>query len=140
MGFFERAAAAPGDVLFGEGTLGGAHLGDRFRERALLRAAAIENAGFVEMDVGVDEARRHEAAADVFRGRVGRDGRSDLGNAPAGHADVERRAVAAGDAGIAEDEIEPHGLLLLRRKRRSVVAVPSPFGRGLHGPFSKKNG
>ena len=58
------------------------------------------------MDVGLDEARRDQPAAGVFVRRIGGDRRRDLGDPAARDADIER-AVAADDARIAQDEIEP---------------------------------
>ena len=53
---FQRAAGALINVIFAEGALGRGHLGNRFRKRPLLRFAAVEDAGLVEVDMRFDEA------------------------------------------------------------------------------------
>ena len=45
--------------------LGLRDLADRFLEGSFLGGAAVQQAGFVEVDVGLDEAGRNEAAVDV---------------------------------------------------------------------------
>ena len=73
----ERAPRARIDVVLGEGALGGGDLRDRLLQGALLGPAAIENAGLVEMNVGLDEARDDQASADIFDRRIRRDGKRD---------------------------------------------------------------
>ena len=53
---FQRAAGPLINVIFAEAALGGGHLGNRFRKRSLLRLAAIEDAGLVEVNMRFDEA------------------------------------------------------------------------------------
>ncbi len=66
----QRAPRARLDVGFGEGGFGARGLGDRFLQRAFDDAAAVEDAGLVEVDVGFDEARQDGMAADVLDRRV----------------------------------------------------------------------
>jgi hypothetical protein len=56
--------------------------------------AAAEQAGLVEVDVGVDETGQGEPAADVDLGRLAGEARFDGGDAPAGDADIDRRREA----------------------------------------------
>ena len=87
----QRAPAARVDIVLREGALGGGDLRDRLLQRALLAMAAIENAGLVEMDVGLDEARLSPAGRRHSRRRIGRNRRRDLDDSAAGDADIERR-------------------------------------------------
>ena len=75
-GFLQRALRARMDVGLGEGALGRGHRFDRFLERPALAIAALENAGLVEMDVGLDEAGDHQPAVELLLRRVGGDMRA----------------------------------------------------------------
>ena len=108
-GLFQRAAAALIDVVLAELTLGRRHLGDRLAERALPQFAAIENAGFVEMNMRLDEARDDKSSANVFLRRVRRDSRCHLDDVSAGDGDIDDLRLMSGDTGIAQNEIEGHG-------------------------------
>ena len=61
--FFQGTARAPVDVFFGKAALGRRHLGDGLGERPPWRLTAIENAGFVEMNMAFDESGDNEPAA-----------------------------------------------------------------------------
>jgi hypothetical protein len=102
--------AARIDVLGRERFLGPGHLVDRLVEIPLLRLAPVEEAGFIEMDVGLDEARGDEAALDVDLSPLSSEVRLKRDDPPTVDTDV-RRACARrlGDACIPKDEI--HGLL-----------------------------
>jgi hypothetical protein len=67
------------------------------------------------MDVRLDEARRDEAAFEIDFTSFRREPRLDRGDPPPVDADIERRAVAADDAGVAQNKI--HGPL-------PVIAIP----------------
>ena len=73
--FFQRAAGAQIDVVLAEGALGRRHLGNRLRKRSVLRFAAIEDAGLVEMDMRLDKTGDDEPAGDVLRGASALDAR-----------------------------------------------------------------
>src|SRR4029077_3268886 len=66
-GALERAAGARIDVLDGEALLGGGDVADRLLERAFLCAAAIEDAGLVEMEMRLDETGADQPAAEIER-------------------------------------------------------------------------
>src|SRR5271170_4304211 len=57
----ERAAGAAIDVVLAEGALGRRHFVDGLAERSVLRLATVEDAGFVEMNMRLDEARDDES-------------------------------------------------------------------------------
>ena len=97
----EHAPGAGVHVVGRELSLDPRHLVDGFGEIAPLRAAAVEDAGLVEMDVGLDEAGRHQSTAQVEHRRVGFNRGRNLGDAPVRNSDVEPGAVAAGDQGAA---------------------------------------
>ena len=90
--------------------LGLRHLGDGLLQRSLDGLAAVEQAGLVQVDVGLDEAGRDQASPEVdllaFGGEPGLDG----GDAPALDPDVDRRLVlGADDQRISENQV--HGVL-----------------------------
>ncbi len=68
-------------------------------------AAAAEQAGLVEMDVGVDEARQHQPAGDVDLDRFAGERRRNRRDLAAQYADVDRLGRSP-RPGVAEDEIE----------------------------------
>ncbi len=107
-GLFERAAGASVDVVLRERALGGGHFGDRFVERALLRSAAVEDAGLVEMDMRLDEASQHQASVEMLLRRLAAKVLRERHDAAASDPDIECLAAAC-KARIAQDEIEPHG-------------------------------
>src|SRR3954464_14902863 len=87
-GFLQGALRARVDVGLGEGALGRGHRFDRFLERPALAIAALENAGLVEMDVGLDEAGDHQPAVELFLlRRVGVDAGGDVDDASRADAD-----------------------------------------------------
>ena len=69
-------------------------------------AAAAEQAGLVEMDVGVDETRQHQPPGGIDLGGLADEFWRNGGDLAAGNADIDRRRRRPGDAGIAEYEIE----------------------------------
>ena len=64
----EHPGAARIDVLDGEIALHRGDGADRLADAAVVMAAAAEQAGLVEMDMGVDEARQHQPAGGVDLG------------------------------------------------------------------------
>src|SRR5262249_57685823 len=66
------------------------------------------NAGFVEVDVAVDEARDHQAAIEALFGRVSGDALSDLDDSAACDGDVDGR-LFVGPPALTQQEIEGHG-------------------------------
>ena len=61
----QRPLRALIDVLGREAALGLGALGDRLFQIALVGVAAIEDAGFVEMDVGLDEAGGDQPSTEI---------------------------------------------------------------------------
>ena len=91
-GFLQRALRARMDVGLGEGALGRGNRLDRFLERASLAIAALENAGLVEVDVGLDEAGDHQPAVELFLRRVGGDMGRDVDDAAVARRRYRRSA------------------------------------------------
>ncbi len=90
--------------------LGLGHLADRLFEIAFLRLAPVEEAGLVEMDVGLDESGGDEAPLDVDLSSLGGEVRLDRNDPPLVDADVRRTSAGRiGDSCIPKDEI--HGRL-----------------------------
>ena len=67
---------------------------------------AAEQAGLVEMDVGVDETRQHQPPGGIDLGGLADEFWRDGGDLAAGNADIDRRHGAPRVRGIAEYEIE----------------------------------
>ena len=104
-GALEHPRAAGIDVLDGEIALHGGDRGDRLADGGMVVPAAAEQAGLVEMDVGVDEAGQRQLAADLDFGRVAGQPRLDGGDPAAGYADIDRGGRGPGP-GVAEDQVE----------------------------------
>ena len=113
--FLQGLLGACVNVGLGEGALCRGGLLNGFRDGALLGATAFDDAGLVEMDVGLDEARRDEIAAEVDGRPMGVKRRRDRRNAPVGDADVGERIVVAEWPGILQYQIH------------SVPIAPSAF-------------
>ena len=99
----QGAPAAVVDVLWREVPLGGGGQAHGLGDRSLRGRAAVQDAGLVQVQVGLDQAGHHQAAGHQVRrprGQAGRDG----GDAAGGDADVHR-AYAAGQPGAAHDEV-----------------------------------
>src|SRR5262249_35163268 len=101
----DHAPAARVNILDGEVALHRGNGADRLADAAMTMAAAAEQAGLVEMDVGVDEARQHHAAGGVDLCRLADKVRRNRGDLAAGDADVDRLRCGP-RAGVTEDEIE----------------------------------
>ena len=102
---FQRAPRALIDIVRRKGALRLGDLPDGFFQVALLRLAAVENAGFVEMNMGLDETRRDQAPLEIDFPAIRGKPRLDRRDALSVDADVECRAVAADDASVAQNEI-----------------------------------
>ena len=72
--------------------------------------AAVEDARLVEMDVGFDQARRHQAAAGIEFFAVCREAGCDRGDTAILHADIAERRVwrRPGDTRVAHNKIKCH--------------------------------
>ena len=90
-GALDHLCAARIDVLDREIALHRRDRGDGLSHAAMVVPAAAEQAGLVEMDVGVDEAGQREPAADVDLGGFAGKPRLDGGDTAAGDADIDRR-------------------------------------------------
>ena len=109
----ERAAAALVDILLGEATFGGGDLGNRLRQSTLLRLATVEDTGFIEMNVRIDEAGNDQPAAGILNRRIGRDTRRNLDDPALRDSDIDH-IIAFGNTRLMKDEIERHGFRTLR--------------------------
>jgi hypothetical protein len=96
------------DIGLGEVALHRGHGGNGAAQTAVAVPAAAEQAGFVEMDMAVDEAGDGKAPAEIDFGRVGCEAGRNGDDAPRADPDVHR-LIMTGDAGSAEDEIESGG-------------------------------
>ena len=86
----QHAGAARIDVLDGKIALHGGDRLDGLTDAAMVMAAAAEQAGLVEVDVGVDEAGKHQPAiAEDFAGFRFQP-RRDRGDPAGGDADIDR--------------------------------------------------
>ena len=101
----QRDLGAGVDVLGREQLLLPGHLADRLLQVAALGLAASQDARLVEVDVGLDEARRHQATAEVEGLTVGGELRLNDGDAALVDADVGCDALVPDHAGIAQDEV-----------------------------------
>ena len=79
------------EVLLGLGDLG-----DGLLQRSLDGLATVEQAGLVEVNVGLDEPRRNQASLDVDLLSLGGEPGLDGGDAPVLDADVDRRLAPPG--------------------------------------------
>jgi len=91
---------------------------DRARVTPDLRRAAVDDAGFVEMDVGLDKAAADEAPAAVVGLGGRREIRLERDDASVGDADIERRRARRagrriGKPRIAKDQVHGHGFAML---------------------------
>ena len=104
-GALDHFCAARVDVLDREFALHRRDRGNGLSHAAVVMPAAAEQAGFIQMDVGIDEAGQGQFAADLDLGRLASEPWRDGGDPPAAHADIDR-----GGRGprpdVAEDEVE----------------------------------
>ena len=105
--FFERAAAPRVDVFLGEPALGGGDLGNRLLQRALLRPAAVQDAGLVEMDMGLDKPAITRRPSSILSGASAAICGSIAAMRPSA-IPISAGTVPAGDARVAQHEIERH--------------------------------
>jgi hypothetical protein len=81
--------------------------------------------------VAVDEARRDDQAVGVDGALRHRAEAPDLDDAPARHAQVRavaRRTRAVHDRPVANDQVEPHGILLVARVRGRMMGYGTRRG------------
>ena len=106
--FLQGAAGAVGHVLDREGGFDGAGpLHRAVGEAAGLAGAAVDGAGLVEVDMGLDEAGGDQPAAALHHlGGLAGEVRRQRRDQPAGDADIGRRAIR--QPRVAEDEVEAH--------------------------------
>ena len=130
--FFERAPRAGMDIFRRETALRLGGLGDRFVEIAFDGFDAVEDAGFVEMDMGFDEARRHQTTAEIDDFALGREPRLDRGDPAAGDADVGQFVLGAYRTRVPQNEIHcpPRSISEL-----SIMSYPLPAST-ISAPFS----
>ena len=97
------------DIVLGKTCLGRSGFTHGFLQRACANAAAVENAGLVEMHMAVDKARkRHLAAQILFRDGFAHDLRCKRCHDPAGDRDIDE-LIKARHPGIAQNKIGFHG-------------------------------
>ena len=110
---FQGAAGAFVHILDCKGVLDRGDPRHRASIASLLRGAAVDDARFVEMDVGLDKASADEPPGSVVAVAFGGESRSDRGNSAGLNADIhEARCRGAGESSIAQDQI--HCFILLR--------------------------
>ena len=106
----QRLHRALAHVVGLEVPLGLRHLGDGLLQRSLDGLAAVEQAGLVQVDVGLDEAGRDQSSPEVDLVAGGVQTGLDGGDAAALDPDVDRRLVlGAGDQRASENQV--HGVL-----------------------------
>ena len=104
--FLQHADRTRANIVNGEVLLRGRDLANGFIQRALLRRAAIEDAGLVEMDVRLDETRSHEPAIDIDGLRLARQAGLNRGDLPTGDPDVDLPLFASAErCRVLEDQI-----------------------------------
>jgi hypothetical protein len=106
--FLQRVPSAVINVGFAEGALGGGNRCDRFLERAVLAVASLENAGFVEVDVALDESGDHQPAIELLGRRVGDNMLGDLDDAPARDGDIDNGFLVLRSPRLLQYKIERH--------------------------------
>src|SRR5882724_6411082 len=103
---FQRLPAAPINVLDGEAALRGGGLPHSLGDGALFDAAAVENAGLVEMDVRLDHAWDDEAARGFQFGSIGLKRRSDRRDRLVLNGDIGADELAlAQNASVTNDQV-----------------------------------
>ena len=87
----DHLLAAGIDILDGEIALHRGNRLDRLAKAAMAVAAAAEQAGLVEMDVGVDKAGQHQPAGGIDLGRLADKFWRDRGDLATGNPDIDGR-------------------------------------------------
>lgn len=64
-GLVQHLRAALIHIVFGKLGFGRSGLGHRFRQRAFLKMASLHDAGFVQVNVGFDQAGHHELPTQI---------------------------------------------------------------------------
>src|ERR1700730_14062197 len=128
--FLERSAGPGADVLDREVSLHRGHPLDDMGLSLGFRFAAVDDAGFVEVDVGLDKPAAHQPAARVIASSFGGEPRLNRDDTPVLDADIDKAIRGMiGNSGVANDQI--HGPSLSNdRGGRTVIAS---FRKILHG-------
>src|SRR6266404_1263397 len=104
-GALDHAGAARIDILDREVALHGRDGANGFADAAVIMPTAAEQAGLVEVNVGIDKAGKHELAVDIdlgaFRIQTGR----DRGNPAIGYTDIDGNGRRRRH-GTAKDQVE----------------------------------
>src|SRR6195256_2719885 len=88
-GALDHAGAARIDILDREVALHGGDGANGFADAAMVMLAAAEQAGLVEVNVGIDKAGKHELAVDIDLGAFRIQPRRDRGNPAIGYPDID---------------------------------------------------
>jgi hypothetical protein len=96
------------NVGFAEGALGGGNRCDRFLKRAVFAVASLENAGFIEVDVALDEPGDHQPAIELLGRGVGDNVLGDLDDAAARDGDVDDGFLVLRSPRLPQYKIECH--------------------------------
>ena len=107
-GLLQRVPGARVDVGLGEGALRGRYCCDRFRERAVLAMAALEDAGICRDQCGSRRSLRSRGGRRRSRRHVGSDSLRDLDDAAVGDGDFYKRLLVLGPSALTQEEIEGH--------------------------------
>ena len=138
-------ASGPGvDVVRGEPGLGFRGFPHRLGERALADGAAFENAGLVEVNVGIDEAGKRHRPAGVLHQHASVFDEADAGDPAIGDGDIHRLRPAR-QPGVADDQVKRHaapsrvthgivavGTIARRRRVSTMKGFEGRHGRGDH--------
>src|SRR5262249_53895415 len=128
----ERALRPRIDILRRECGLGLLDLADRLGEVALLGPAAVQDAGLVEMQMRLDEAGRHQPAADIELLRLRAELRRQRDDLAARDADVDQPIGVGRDARMAQDEV--HGATIA-----PIRPLDAARRGGLGSPLTRSN-
>jgi hypothetical protein len=109
--FLERSAGPGADVLDREVPLHRGHPLDDMGLSLGFRFAAVDDARFVEVDVGLDKSAAYQPAAGIIACAFGGEPRLDRHDAPALDADIDKTIRAMiGHSGVANDQIHAPSL------------------------------
>jgi hypothetical protein len=138
---FQRACRAGVYVVRRECRLRLGGFCDRFLEIAAVGRAAVHDAGLVEMDVGLDEAGRHQSVAEIDCLGVPGKLALDRDDASVGNADVGRLVLGVYKAGVFEDRsIERSPVSFQFRWRNPVLTEIGGHQRCVAGDVLRGSG
>src|SRR6267142_3819859 len=104
-GALDHFCAACIDVFHREIALHRCDRGNGLRHAAMIVPAAAEQAGLVQVNMGIDKAGQGELAADVDLGSFAGEAGFDGDDTPAGDADIDRFSRGP-RPGVAKDQVE----------------------------------